>query len=230
MTRNTEPGAQEPELGVRKAELGVRKAEPGAQRSHARANRARILAVARHELGANPDATIDEIARAAGVVRRTLYAHFPGRAALLEALADEAAGALRAAITAAKAPADTPEQALARQTLELWRVGDRYRTLLALGRQSFGDTWLRDLTGPVHRNCVDILERGQAGGVFHRHLSPDVLAHGLGALMVSLLESVNAGLWEDAGSGAAIATLIAAGVSPGDAPAIVGDLGAPKPV
>ncbi|MDX3107694.1 TetR/AcrR family transcriptional regulator [Nonomuraea angiospora] len=184
------------------------------RRSHARANRARILAVARRELSANPEATIEEIARAAGVVRRTLYAHFPGRTALLEAIADEGAEALRGALAAAAVPADSPEQALARHTMELWRVGDRYRTLLTLGRQCFGDAWFADLTDPARRDAVAIVRRGQADGVFHGHLPAEVLASALGALMLSLLESVNAGLWEDSGPGAATAILIGAGVPP----------------
>ncbi|MEW9549773.1 TetR/AcrR family transcriptional regulator [Nonomuraea sp. NPDC050783] len=191
---------------------------PGAaappRRSHARANRARILAVARRELSANPEATIDEIARAAGVVRRTLYAHFPGRTALLEAIADEAAGALRGALEAAAGPADPPEQALARHTLELWRVGDRYRTLIALGHKSFGDGWFEDLTEPALRNAVEILRRGRAAGVFGDHLPVEVLASGIGGLLLALLQSVNAGRWQDTGPGAATAVLIAAGVDP----------------
>ncbi|NEC71302.1 TetR family transcriptional regulator, partial [Streptomyces rochei] len=69
------------------------------QRRNARSNRARILATARRELGRNPDTTLEELARAAGVVRRTLFGHFPGRAALLEALAEEASEALRGAMT-----------------------------------------------------------------------------------------------------------------------------------
>ncbi len=38
------------------------------RRSHARSNRVRLLAAAREELGRDPDASLDEIARAAGVV------------------------------------------------------------------------------------------------------------------------------------------------------------------
>ncbi|GLP66470.1 hypothetical protein TUSST3_30900 [Streptomyces sp. TUS-ST3] len=68
------------------------------QRRNARSNRARILATARRELGRNPDITLEELARASGVVRRTLFGHFPGRAALLEALAEEAAESLRSAV------------------------------------------------------------------------------------------------------------------------------------
>jgi hypothetical protein len=48
-----------------------------------RSNQALILPAARQELGRNPDVTLEEIARAAAVVRRTLFGHLSGRAALL---------------------------------------------------------------------------------------------------------------------------------------------------
>ena len=60
----------------------------------ARDNHARILAAAREELGRDPDASLDEIARAARVVRRTVYGHFPNRRALIAALAAEATAIL----------------------------------------------------------------------------------------------------------------------------------------
>src|SRR5919108_2683711 len=75
------------------------------QRRNARSNRARILATARRELGRNPDITLEELARAAGVVRRTLFGHFPGRSALLEALAEEASKTFEEVLADAQAPA-----------------------------------------------------------------------------------------------------------------------------
>jgi AcrR family transcriptional regulator len=45
----------------------------------AAANRRHILAVATRELARDPDASMDDVARAAGVVRRTVYGHFPSR-------------------------------------------------------------------------------------------------------------------------------------------------------
>jgi AcrR family transcriptional regulator len=42
------------------------------------------------ELVGNPDASIDDIAHAANVVRRTVYSHFPTREALIDAIADQA--------------------------------------------------------------------------------------------------------------------------------------------
>ncbi|MGE7436015.1 TetR/AcrR family transcriptional regulator [Kitasatospora sp. NPDC001175] len=197
------------------------------QRSHARSNRARILEVARRELGARPDATLDEIARAAGVVRRTVYGHFPGRAALLDALAEEAATALREVLTTAGGPAPGPEEAFARFLLALWPIGDRYRMLLSLARRDLGEERVAELLAPTSAYCTAILAQGQESGAFHRQLPAPVLSNALQGLTFSLLESVNLGEWQDDGTRATTATLIAAGVSPDRAATVVRELNCP---
>ena len=57
--------------------------EGGKLRADARGNRARILEVARTALAADPNATLNSIAKAAGVGQGTLYRHFPTREALV---------------------------------------------------------------------------------------------------------------------------------------------------
>ncbi len=52
-------------------------------RADAQANRNRLLEVARDALAANPGASLNAIAKAAGVGAGTLYRHFPSRAALV---------------------------------------------------------------------------------------------------------------------------------------------------
>ncbi|MFD9324766.1 TetR/AcrR family transcriptional regulator [Streptomyces sp. NPDC060065] len=183
------------------------------QRRNSRSNRARILATARQELGRNPDVTLEEIARAAGVVRRTLFGHFPGRAALLEALAEEASEALRGTLVRTPDAEETPQRALARFVLPIWPVGDRYRLLLALARQDLGTERVSEILAPARNEATAILKRGQRAGVFHGHLPAAVLSAALEALNLSLLESVNTGTWEDDGTRTAVATLVAAGVS-----------------
>ncbi|MFJ3669194.1 TetR/AcrR family transcriptional regulator [Streptomyces sp. NPDC090106] len=184
-------------------------------RSNARANRARILATARRELGRDPDVTLEELARAAGVVRRTLFGHFPGRAALLEALADEASETLRDAVVdgALRAEGESAERVLARLVCAMWPVGDRYRMLLALARRDLGAERVAEVLAPARAETARVLERGQRDGVFHTHLPADVLAAGLEAMTVALLEAVNTGaLEDDGGRQVAVVTLIAAGV------------------
>jgi AcrR family transcriptional regulator len=182
------------------------------QRRNARSNRERILDTARQELGRNPNITMEELARAAGVVRRTLFGHFPGREALLVALADEASAALQEAAEDAVGLDGPAERALARLFLAMWPVGDRYRMLLALARRHLGVERITGILAPIRDAATDILERGQREGVFHSHLPPVALSAGLEALTVALLESVNDGVLDDDVVPLVIATLIAAGV------------------
>ncbi|MEU4895762.1 TetR/AcrR family transcriptional regulator [Streptomyces sp. NPDC044780] len=191
------------------------------QRRNARSNRARILATARRELGRNPDITLEELARAAGVVRRTLFGHFPGRAALLEALVEEASESLQGAAAAAARPSEPADRALAYFWLSTWPVGDRYRMLLAVTRRDLGADSVGEILRPARDEVTAILERGQRDGVFHTHLPPAVLSAGLEAMTVALLEQVNTGALEDDGTRAAVAMLIAAGVPREQASAVV---------
>ncbi|MFF5714004.1 TetR family transcriptional regulator [Streptomyces sp. NPDC012756] len=182
------------------------------QRRNARSNRARILATARQELGRNPDTTLEELARASGVVRRTLFGHFPGRAALLEALAEEAAEALQGAVAGAAEATEPAERALARFSLAMWPVGDRYRMLLALAQRDLGVERVAEILEPARVRATAVVERGQRDRVFHSHLPPAVLSAALEAMALALLEEVNTGALEDDGTRVAVTTLIAAGV------------------
>ncbi|WP_327321960.1 TetR family transcriptional regulator [Streptomyces sp. NBC_01210] len=194
------------------------------QRRNSRSNRARILTTARRELGRNPDVTLEELARASGVVRRTLFGHFPGRAALLEALAEEASETLRAAVVAGVKPEEPAERALAHFLLSTWPVGDRYRMLQALARHDLGAERVTEILKPARDAATAILERGQRDGAFHTLLSAAVLSAGLEAITVALLEEVNTGALEDDGTRVAVAVLIAAGVPEKQARVVVGDV------
>lgn len=79
---------------------------------------------------------------------------------------------------------------------------------------------------PARDEVTSILERGQAVGVFHTHVPPAALSAALEAVALSLVESVNAGVWQDDGTATATATLIAAGVSAKHAEAEVHGLAA----
>ena len=187
------------------------------QRSHARSNRARILTAAREELGRDPDVSLDEIARAAGVVRRTLYGHFPNREALIDALAAEAKQSLEEALTAARCPGADPPTALARLILASWAVGDRYRMLISLHRTRTEER-IRVALAPTRAEVTSILERGQRDGTFAGHLPAPVLALAAESVALAVLESETPADWSDpTGEAAATAVLIAAGIAPASA-------------
>jgi len=190
------------------------------QRRHARSNRARLLAAARTELSRDPDVSLDEIARSAGVARRTLYGHFPSREALIDALAAEAKGHLEQAFTTARRPDANPATALAGLILASWGVGDHYAMLISLARRRLGEDRLRAILAPARAEAVAILERGQRDGTFARHLPAPVLALATESVVLALLESQASapggpGPWSDPrGEAAATAVLITAGVEP----------------
>ena len=188
------------------------------QRSHARSNRARILAAAREELSRDPEASIEDIARAAGIVRRTLYGHFKNRQALITALGEEARDALEQAFTSARRPDADPATAMARMTLAVWDVGDRYRMLISLARRDLGEEGVRDVLGPAREEMTAILGRGQQEELFSGHLPAPVLAQALEAFLLALIENKGSPGWTDAtGRSAATAALIAAGIPPAEA-------------
>src|ERR1700691_376696 len=84
------------------------------RRADARRSIDAILSAARTVLGERPDASMEEGATTAGVSRQTVYAHFPSRDALVEALLQTAGDEPLAAIDAARlnpvAPADALRQ------------------------------------------------------------------------------------------------------------------------
>ncbi|WP_329338971.1 TetR/AcrR family transcriptional regulator [Streptomyces sp. NBC_01352] len=195
-------------------------AKAAPRRRHAQANRRRILDVARETLSADPETTVDDIARAAGIARRTLYGHFAGREDLVNALAVEAVESLRQAFVEERNPAEPADLALARYVLAVWGIGDRFRMLIALGRRDpDGDirgalTAVRDLAG-------ELLAQGQRDGVFADHLPAPVLAHVMESVVVSMLESVNDETWEGSAPAAATAVLLAVGRTRPEAEAVL---------
>lgn len=182
--------------------------------SRADVNRRRILDVALAELLRDPDASMDQIARAAGVVRRTVYGHFPSREALIGTLTDEAVAAVAAAHAAGREGVTDPVESLARSTLAVWEIADRYRLLVALAQRSVTMQGIRERLTPVREACAEILRRGLEQGVFMSPLPPHALAYVHEQTLFALMEAVNDGLLEarEAGRSAAVTMLAAAGV------------------
>ncbi|KKD03074.1 TetR/AcrR family transcriptional regulator [Streptomyces sp. WM6386] len=194
--------------------------------SRADANRRRILDVALAELLRDPDASMDQIARAAGVVRRTVYGHFPSREALVGTLVDGAVAAVAAAHEAGRADAGDPARALAGATLATWEVADRYRILVALAQRSVTMQGIRERLAPVREACEELLERGLKEGVFTSPLPAPALAYVHEQLVFAVMEAVNDGLLapEEAGRSAAVTVLTAAGVPASRATELVAKL------
>ncbi|MFD8299252.1 TetR/AcrR family transcriptional regulator [Streptomyces bauhiniae] len=182
--------------------------------SRADTNRRRILDVALAELLRDPDASMDQIARAAGVVRRTVYGHFPSREALIGTLVDEAVQVLTDADLGARDDGAGPADAVARSVLAVWKIADRYRLLIALAQRTVTVQGIRDRLAPLREEKAQVLQRGLDEGVFSSPLPAAALAFVHEQLLFAVMESVNEGLLppEEAGHAAAVTALTAAGV------------------
>ncbi len=188
-------------------------------RTRFNANRVRILDAAMLCFAADPDASMDDVAKAAGVVRRTVYAHFPNRESLVEGIADDAATAL-ADVLEQPEPED-PAVALAVEALRTWPVGDRYRVLLSFARKEMGEQRIADLVSPVRSRILALVERGRARGQFSDYLPVPVLVGMMEGLTMATLEQANLGLVDDSGDTIALGNLVLAGVSPDRAPGVL---------
>ncbi|GHE93795.1 TetR/AcrR family transcriptional regulator [Streptomyces spiralis] len=195
--------------------------------SRADANRRRILDVALAELLRDPDASMDQIARAAGVVRRTVYGHFPSREALISTLVDDAVQALAEAHAAGREGVEEPAEALARSVLAIWHIADRYRLLVALAQRTVTTQGIRERLTPVRESCADLLRRGLDRGAFSSPLPAPALAYVHEQILFALMEAVNDGLLaaREAGRSAAVTVLTSAGVPAALAGALVEKIG-----
>ena len=116
-----------------------------------------------------------DVASAAGVVRRTVYGHFPSRSDLVLALAGRAVSEI-AAVLAEEAPVGkAADEAWADFIASLWPLAHRYRVLVVLRRGEFGED-IHALLGEIERTLADLVQRGQDSGAFGRHLPARVLS------------------------------------------------------
>src|SRR4051812_18380036 len=99
------------------------------RRADAERNLGRIIEAATALLAVNPGASMAEIAEASGLVRATLYRHFPTRDDLLQEMYSAALQDALKAILSVDPDRGKVTEALARVVNALLVVGDRYRIL-----------------------------------------------------------------------------------------------------
>src|SRR3954452_19627606 len=102
------------------------------RRADAQRSIARILDAAIEALAEDHEASMSAIAKRAGVVRATIYVHFPTREALIEAVTDRALDEVAAVVAAAEPDRGDPVPALSRVVAATWRKLGRYHALVAI--------------------------------------------------------------------------------------------------
>jgi AcrR family transcriptional regulator len=171
--------------------------EPPKLRADARRNRDAIVAVARRAFAERGlGASLDDIAKAAGVGSGTLYRHFPTRDDLVAAVFADRMADHVAAVEAARQDPE-PWNAFAGYVLDICRAqaSDKgLADLIAIGHRG---KELRDLRARAYDGFVALIEAAKASG----DLRADFTSEDVAVLMMA-----NAGVIERAGDVAAIAS------------------------
>jgi AcrR family transcriptional regulator len=148
-----------------------------------------ILGAAASVLARDRAATLAAIADAADVGRSTLHRYFPDRQELIDAVIEDSLRALGRAVEEAALDQGPPLEAMRRLVAAMVDVGDR---LLFL----FGDPRVLEGRGepaPSDRPVSDLIERGQAQGVFDPEVGAEWIEHVLWALVYTAAEEVSTG-------------------------------------
>ncbi|BCJ28833.1 TetR/AcrR family transcriptional regulator [Actinocatenispora sera] len=157
--------------------------------------------------------SMNEVARAAGVSRATLYRYFPNREALLHAMATTGVEQLAARVADADVPGLPVDEAVARLVRGFITVGSKYVALSAGG-------WVRTdehpdvetlLTEPVR----ELFRRGIAEGALRPDLSPELLSELLSGLVKAALGMVAAGRLGAEEAAAGVVTVLLDGARAG---------------
>ncbi len=130
-------------------------------------------------------ASMNDVAEAAGVARATVYRYFPNREALLDELAQTAVSDVDARLASARIDEVEPEEGITRAVRALVDVGDSFVLLARERRRSDPERFDTKLTQPVRR----LFERGQTSEEIRSDITSARLTESLIGLIVGVLTS-----------------------------------------
>ncbi|MDJ1135907.1 TetR/AcrR family transcriptional regulator [Streptomyces iconiensis] len=164
------------------------------RRADAERSRTAILTAATRVLGAQHDAGLDDIAKAAGVSRQTVYAHFTSRETLINAVFDHVTEGVVAAMDAAMnetVDGEPAETTLIRLLSASSHVADQLP--IVLRDQPLTSERAHELHRPIVERFAEVIERGQRSGEFSDRLSCHWLVAAIIALVHTAADEVDSG-------------------------------------
>jgi AcrR family transcriptional regulator len=156
-------------------------------------NVAAILDAAAAQLERDPKPSMAGIAKAAGVSRPTLYAHFPTREDLVEATVRRALQEALQEITAASIDEGRAGEALRRLITAGWRVLARNLTIARLAIEVLPPERMRQAHQAALEPVRRLISRGQHAGEFRADQPVDWMVTLLYTLMHAAAEDVSTG-------------------------------------
>jgi len=162
-----------------------------------------ILGAAERLLRRQAEPTVSAVAKEAGLSRPTVYAHFPGRAQLLQAVVERAVRGAMSAIESADPGEGPAEAALSRVIAASWEQIALHESIARAATSQLGGEAMRQAHASAREFLVALFERGQAEGAFRDDLSAAWLASASLALIHAAADEVRTGEL-DSGSAATV--------------------------
>ncbi|MET9376912.1 TetR/AcrR family transcriptional regulator [Streptomyces sp. NPDC003035] len=152
-------------------------------------DRTHVLRTAAAVLARKSTATMDEVARAAGIGRATLHRHFAGRDALVRALEAMGIAEFEAALDAARLDEGPADDAL-RRLIAASEPCAQLLAFLVTENQLFEGDQVNEGWARLDGRVSALFRRGQEEGTFRIDLSPAWLTEALYGLISSCAWSV----------------------------------------
>ncbi|MBZ3902471.1 MULTISPECIES: TetR/AcrR family transcriptional regulator [Streptomyces] len=155
-------------------------------------DREHVLRSAAALLTRKSTATMDEVAKAAGISRATLHRHFAGRDALVRALEALGIEECEAALAAAR-PAEGPARDAVRRLVREIEPAAGLLAFLYTENQLFEGEEQHEGWARIDAGVAALFKRGQAAGEFRIDLTPAWLTEALYGLLASGAWAVSEG-------------------------------------
>ena len=178
------------------------------RRADAERNIAAIVAAGLDLLSRDPDASVAEIAKAAGVGRVTLYGHFASREILLEAVLEHALALSHAALDDPAYDELPAPEAITRLVESSWKIVDGYRRLLVAAERALPPGRVRHHHDEALGRVERLILRGRHDGVFRTDLPLSWLVTHFYATLHSAAQEVEAGRLDHADAPQILATTL----------------------
>jgi AcrR family transcriptional regulator len=163
-----------------------------AKRADAERTITAILDAALKCFGTSPDATVTEIAKAAGVGRVTVYGHFDSLAAILDALLARSLAEADATFAGLDLESGPAAEAIDRLLHAPWILG-RYQGLLAAATAHLGPEKVRQLHEQIFARIEAVVTRGREAGEFRTDLPLPWIMASIYALAHAAVAEADAG-------------------------------------
>jgi AcrR family transcriptional regulator len=162
------------------------------RRADAERNIAAIIDAATTCFVERSQVSMSDVAKAAGVGRVTLYAHFASREALLEAVLERTIAQAARTIEAEAPDQGAADEALRRLIASSWHALDRHRRLFEVAQRELGPQQLRAHHDKALTHVEQLIGRGRDEGVFRTDLPLHWLVTTFYSLLHAAAEDVNA--------------------------------------